>query len=135
MKTTIEKKYRSRRNAVVKAERLAERVSRKLDFDENERMDIAIAITEAVNNAVEHGNRLVPDKIVTVRIEYSDKTLRIVVRDEGDGFLLDQVEDPLAPENLTKPDGRGLLILDSLMDIVEVKPSPRGTEVIMVKNR
>jgi serine/threonine-protein kinase RsbW len=135
LKTTIEKKYRSRRNAVVKAERLAERVSRKLDFDENERMDIAIAITEAVNNAVEHGNRLVPDKIVTVRIEYSDKTLRIVVRDEGDGFLLDQVEDPLAPENLTKPDGRGLLILDSLMDIVEVKPSPRGTEVIMVKNR
>jgi serine/threonine-protein kinase RsbW len=135
LKTTIEKKFRSRRNAVVKAEKLAEKVSRKLDFDENEQMDIAIAVTEAVNNAVEHGNRLVPDKIVTVRIEYSDKILRIVVRDEGDGFLMDDVEDPLAPENLTKPDGRGLLILESLMDTVEVTPSPLGTEVVMVKNR
>ncbi len=120
---------------MVKAEKLAEKVSRKLDFDENEQMDIAIAVTEAVNNAVEHGNRLVPDKIVTVRIEYSDKILRIVVRDEGDGFLMDDVEDPLAPENLTKPDGRGLLILESLMDTVEVTPSPLGTEVVMVKNR
>ena len=135
MKATIEKKFRSRRNAVVKAEKLAERVSKKLDFDENERMDISIAITEAVNNAVEHGNRLIPDKIVTVRIEYSDKILRIVVRDEGDGFAIDDVEDPLAPENLTKPDGRGLLILESLMDTVEVTPSPRGTEVVMVKKR
>ena len=120
---------------MVKAEKLAERISRRLQFGDSERMDISIAVTEAVNNAVEHGNRLIPDKLVTVRIEYSDKALSITVRDEGDGFCLEDVADPLAPENLTRPDGRGLLILESLMDSVEVKPSPRGTEVIMVKNR
>jgi serine/threonine-protein kinase RsbW len=127
--------FASRQNAVVKAEKLAERVTRKLQFDESDRMDIAIAVTEAVNNAVEHGNRQSASKIVTVRFEFSNKILRIIVRDQGDGFALRDVEDPLAPENLTKPNGRGLLILDSLMDSVEVKPSPQGTEVVMIKNR
>ncbi len=135
MKSTIEKMFASRQNAVVKAEKLAERVTRKLQFDESDRMDIAIAVTEAVNNAVEHGNRQSASKIVTVRFEFSNKILRIIVRDQGDGFALRDVEDPLAPENLTKPNGRGLLILDSLMDSVEVKPSPQGTEVVMIKNR
>ena len=133
MNTVIEKQYKSKRNAVVKAEKLAEKITRKLAFDENERMDIAIAVTEAVNNALEHGNRLVVDKLVTLRFEVTETYLRIVVRDEGGGFSMDGVADPLAPENLTKPNGRGLLIVDSLMDEVEVKPTPRGTEVIMLK--
>jgi len=133
LNTVIEKQYKSKRNAVVKAEKLAEKITRKLAFDENERMDIAIAVTEAVNNALEHGNRLVVDKLVTLRFEVTETYLRIVVRDEGGGFSMDGVADPLAPENLTKPNGRGLLIVDSLMDEVEVKPTPRGTEVIMLK--
>ncbi len=135
MKSTIEKSFASRQNAVIKAEKLAERITRKLQFDESDRMDIAIAVTEAVNNAVEHGNRLSSSKFVTVRFEFSNRILRIIVRDQGDGFALREVDDPLAPENLTKPNGRGLLILDSLMDSVEVKPSPQGTEVVMIKNR
>jgi serine/threonine-protein kinase RsbW len=135
LKSTIEKSFASRQNAVIKAEKLAERITRKLQFDESDRMDIAIAVTEAVNNAVEHGNRLSSSKFVTVRFEFSNRILRIIVRDQGDGFALREVDDPLAPENLTKPNGRGLLILDSLMDSVEVKPSPQGTEVVMIKNR
>jgi serine/threonine-protein kinase RsbW len=133
LKTVIERQYKSRRNAVVKAEKLTEKITRRLEFDENERMDIAIAVTEAVNNALEHGNQLTADKLVTLRFEVTSTYLRIVVRDQGDGFSLAGVADPLAPENLTKPNGRGLLIVDSLMDEVEVKPTPRGTEVVMVK--
>ena len=135
MKSVIEKQFRSRLTAVVKAERLAERVTRRLDYSENDRMDIAIAVTEAVNNAVFHGNHQRPDKMVTIRFEISPRLLRVVVSDEGTGFDPDTVADPLSPENLTKPNGRGLLILESLMDSVQVKPTPRGTEVIMVKRR
>ena len=135
MKTSIEKRYPSNQDAVVKAERLVEKFTRKLDFDEDQRVDVAIAITEAVNNAVEHGNRLQADRTVTVRLEWRDSRLVITVRDQGEGFDPDAIDDPLSPENLTRPDGRGLLIVRSLMDSVEVNPSSEGTEVVMVKKR
>lgn len=135
MKTSIEKRYPSSQNAVVKAERLADKFTRKLDFDEDQRVDVAIAVTEAVNNAVEHGNRLQADRTVTVRLEWRDSQLVITVRDQGEGFDPDAIDDPLSPENLTRPDGRGLLVIRSLMDSVEVRPSSEGTEVIMVKKR
>ncbi len=135
MKSVIEKQFRSRLTAVVRAERLAGRITRRLDLGENECMDIAIAVTEAVNNAVLHGNHQRPDKLVTVRFELSASQVRIIVRDQGSGFDPDLVADPLTPENIIKPNGRGLLILESLMDSVQVKTTPRGTEVIMVKRR
>jgi serine/threonine-protein kinase RsbW len=135
LKKAAEKKYRSRQDAVVKAERLTDRVTRKLQISEPERVDICIAVTEAVNNAVEHGNQLIQDKYVTLLIEYSEDKLRITIRDQGDGFDLEAVENPLSPENLTKPNGRGLLIVESLMDDLEVSSSATGTEVVMVKKR
>jgi len=135
LKSVIEKQFRSRLTAVVKAERLAGRVTRRLDLAENDRMDIAIAVTEAVNNAVLHGNCQHPEKMVTVRFELNAAQVRITVRDQGEGFDPGSVADPLTPENITKPNGRGLLVLESLMDSVQVKTTPRGTEVIMVKRR
>ena len=135
MKKAKEKKYRSRLDAVVKAERLTEKVTRKLKISEPVRVDICIAVTEAVNNAVEHGNKLVTDKFVTLLFEYSDDKLRITVKDQGEGFDLEAVENPLSPENLTKPNGRGLLIVESLMDGVEVSSSTTGTRVVMIKKR
>ena len=135
MKKATEKKYRSRIDAVVKAERLAGKVTKKLKISEPERVDICIAVTEAVNNAVEHGNKMLNDKFVTLLFEYSDDKLRITVEDQGEGFDLEAVENPLSPENLTKPNGRGLLIVDALMDNVEVSSSTTGTKVIMIKKR
>jgi len=135
LKKATEKKYRSRIDAVVKAERLAGKVTKKLKISEPERVDICIAVTEAVNNAVEHGNKMLNDKFVTLLFEYSDDKLRITVEDQGEGFDLEAVENPLSPENLTKPNGRGLLIVDALMDNVEVSSSTTGTKVIMIKKR
>lgn len=135
MKTVVEKRYRSLLDAVVRAERLTDKITKKMRLAEHERMDICIAVTEAVNNAVQHGNQMMADKYVTLRIECSDNTIRITVCDEGEGFDLDAVADPLTPENLIKPNGRGLLIVKSLMDDVDVLPSTTGTEVVMVKKR
>jgi len=135
LKTDIEKRYRSRQDAVVKAERLADKITKKLQMSETVRMDVCIAVTEAVINAIQHGNHMRVDKYVTIRFEINDRTIRITVRDQGEGFDLGAVENPLLPENLTKPNGRGLLIVRSLMDDVEVSPSATGTEVVMVKKR
>ncbi|MFC1628758.1 ATP-binding protein [Gemmatimonadota bacterium] len=131
---TIEKKYRSHPNAVVKAERLTEKVGRKCNVDTSLMQDICIAVTEAVNNAVEHGNNLESDKYVTLRFDCSRDTLKITVEDQGIGFDVGSVDDPLTPENLTKPNGRGLLIVESLMDEVKIVPSTAGTVIVMVKN-
>jgi serine/threonine-protein kinase RsbW len=131
---TIEKRFRSRPRAVVKAERLTEKVGRKCDLDTGLMQDICIAVTEAVNNAVEHGNKLEPDKFVTLRFDCSESDIRITIGDEGNGFDVGLVADPLSPENLTKPNGRGLLIVESLMDEVSIEPSADGTVIVMVKN-
>ncbi|MFC1500118.1 ATP-binding protein [Candidatus Zixiibacteriota bacterium] len=131
---TIEKKYRSNPNAVVKAERLTEKVGRKCEVDTGLMQDICIAVTEAVNNAVEHGNNLESDKFVTLRFDCSRESLKITVEDQGNGFDVTSVDDPLTPENLTKPNGRGLLIVESLMDEVKIVPSIAGTVIVMVKN-
>lgn len=133
MKKTIKKKYRSRTGAVVKAERLTEKIVKRCNIAETDRQDICIAVTEAVNNAILHGNNLEPDKYVTVRFDFIENGLRVTVHDQGNGFDLDAVADPLSPENLTKPDGRGLLIVESLMDELKVSPSATGTKVVMVK--
>ena len=132
MKKVIEKRYKSRINSVVKAERLTDRVARQCHLSEGTRADLCIAVTEAVNNAILHGNNLEADKYVTLKFDCSDSSIRIVVVDEGGGFDVGTVADPLTPENITKPNGRGLLILDTLMDEVKVKPSSRGTRVEMV---
>jgi serine/threonine-protein kinase RsbW len=135
LKKAKEKKYRSQLDAVVKAERLTEKVTRKLKISEPVQVDICIAVTEAVNNAVEHGNKMINDKFVTLLFEYSDDKIRITVEDQGEGFDLEAVENPLSPENLTKPNGRGLLIVESLMDDLEVSSSTTGTKVVMTKKR
>jgi serine/threonine-protein kinase RsbW len=131
----FKKKFRSRPNAVVKAERLTEKVGRKCELKEPLLQDICIAVTEAVNNAVQHGNNFQPDKYVTVSIDCTADALRITVVDEGSGFDLAAVADPLAPENITKPNGRGLLIVESIMDEVVITPSTTGTKVVMLKKR
>ncbi len=123
----------SRIENVEKVEALTDRVTRSLKFDEKARDSIAIAVTEAVNNAIIHGNRLDPRKSVYVDIFSIKDGIKIVVRDEGSGFNPEKVPNPLAPENLLKESGRGIFILKSLMDEVEYDFSQGGTQVTMIK--
>ncbi len=123
----------SRIESVEKVEELTDKITKSMKFSEKARDSIAIAVTEAVNNAIIHGNKLDPNKSVYVDIVASEEGIKITVRDEGDGFNPDEVPNPLAPENLLKESGRGIFILKSLMDEVEYNFSKGGTEVTMVK--
>jgi serine/threonine-protein kinase RsbW len=95
--------------------------------------DIAISVSELVNNAMVHGNRRSLEKRVTVKIGRRNGAIVITVTDEGGGFDPDTVADPLADANLLKEVGRGLFIVRSLMDEVEVAPSSRGTTITISK--
>lgn len=94
---------------------LVEKYSIKEDFYGN----ILIALTEAVNNAIVHGNKLDEDKNVHVRVSNEEAVLRFHIEDEGPGFDYDNLPDPTAPENIEKPNGRGVFLMRNLADRCE----------------
>ncbi len=106
---------------------------RGYDADESVVADIAISVSELVINAMLHGNKSSPDKSVTVTINKVNGSIRITVSDEGSGFDPESIEDPLAQENLLKEVGRGVFVVRSLMDEMDIKSTPHGTTVTISK--
>jgi len=83
-------------------------------------LNVPVALTEALSNAILRGNREVAGREVRVRAEVTDSQLVLEVTDEGDGFdLAACTEDPTTEENIAREDGRGLFLMQSLMDRVE----------------
>ena len=107
----------------------------RLGLDEDSRHWVGIAIREAVANAIKHGNRLDPDKNVEVELAVAGDEAVIRVQDCGDGFALEQVADPLAEENLLRPNGRGIFYMNNFMDEVEYAKRPEGGTVVTMRKR
>jgi serine/threonine-protein kinase RsbW len=111
-----------------------EGLAQEMTFDEDAAADIAISVSEAVNNAILHGNKADEKKKVTILAKQGARQLTIWVRDEGASFCLEDVCNPLDPKNLTRCNGRGIFILRALMDEVTFHCTPGGgTEVKMIK--
>jgi serine/threonine-protein kinase RsbW len=91
--------------------------------------NIIISLSEALTNAIIHGNKSNPDKKVSLRIYSTYKTFVIIVKDEGDGFNPYSLSDPRRPENLMKESGRGIFLIRELSNKVEFKFTKTGTEI------
>lgn len=91
--------------------------------------NIMIAVTEAVNNAIKHGNKSNKDKNVCLALKIDDSILKFTVRDEGEGFNYHDLPDPTAPENLSKPGGRGIFLMRHLSDEVNFLEKGRIVEL------
>jgi serine/threonine-protein kinase RsbW len=103
-------------------------------FDEDARHEIGMAVRECMVNAVVHGNRYNKNKQVRVRVSTGGSSFRISILDQGEGFEVHEVPDPLHDTNLLRHSGRGLFLMSAFMDNVSVKRAdPVGTEVILVK--
>ena len=109
---------------------LTERVS-KLGLIKPERSNLFVALDEAFVNAVKHGNRNDPTKLVRITAELSPKEARFTIEDEGAGFNVADIPDPRDPENLFRSSGRGVLLIYNIMD--EVEYNDRGNRLTMVK--
>ncbi|MCP4631630.1 MAG: ATP-binding protein [candidate division Zixibacteria bacterium] len=94
--------------------------------------DVAISVTELANNAIVHGNKNNPDKIVDVRIKLLSNEVEITVSDEGSGFNESIIPDPLSNENILKETGRGIFIVRSLMDKVLITTGKSGNTVVQL---
>jgi serine/threonine-protein kinase RsbW len=116
------------------AEQTASRIAAENGFDEDEVMQISMAVREAAVNAVLHGNAYDPVKKVGLDFERVGSDLIITIRDQGKGLDPDKIPDPLAPENLLKTSGRGIFLIRSFMDEVQIHPSQTGTEIKLVKH-
>ena len=109
-----------------------EQLLKRHQYGERDIFGIRLALEEALINAIKHGNQM--DRTKNVRVAYQVCSDRFEVRivDEGSGFILDDVPDPTAPENLERPCGRGLLLIRYYM--TEVTFNKRGNSVTMSKH-
>lgn len=103
----------------------------KLGGVDPERSNLFVALDEAFVNAVKHGNKFNTQKLIRITAELSTKEATFTVEDEGEGFDVNSIPDPLDPDNLFKTSGRGVLFIYNIMD--EVKYNERGNRLTMVK--
>jgi serine/threonine-protein kinase RsbW len=103
-------------------------------FDEEAVHYMSVALRESVVNAIKHGNRGDEGKRVAVEFVLHSGALEFRVQDEGTGFDPNRVANPVEPENLLRPDGRGIFFMRNFMDTVEYLFPPKGGTVVrMVK--
>jgi serine/threonine-protein kinase RsbW len=109
-------------------------ISERMDFDEESRVQISISVLEAGTNAIQHGNRVDPNKQVDMAFQIHPDRLEVVVKDRGPGFDLSKVtSDITTPEHLLDLRGRGIYMMRSCMDAVDFKFEPDGTTCRLVK--
>ncbi len=112
---------------------VAEEVGRQAGLDEDQRLDLGLAVREGTINAIEHGHRDLPGEPVRLTFRLETARVRVEIADRGPGFDPARVPDPTDPENLLRPSGRGLLLIRSLVDTVDWRTGPDGTTLILEK--
>ena len=106
----------------------------EMGFDEDARFQIDLAVRESMVNAVVHGNCYSENKKVRLSVRKEPDRLTVTVADQGKGFDIDSVPDPLTKDHLLNQSGRGILLIRSFMDEFETRRlEPNGTEFKLVK--
>ena len=104
------------------------------ELDDDIYGNIMIAVTEAVNNAIVHGNRNDKSKNVALTLHIMDHLIKFTVEDQGKGFDYTALPDPTSPENLAKPGGRGIFLMKHLSDEVAFKDEGKVVELDFYTN-
>ena len=116
------------------AESIVKRVAEASGFEEDDIHKIGMAVREGVINAYNYGNQHDREKKIRIVVELEPEKMIVHVVDEGKGFELTEVPDPLAEENLLRTSGRGIFLMRAFMDDLHVRPAPSGgAELIMSK--
>lgn len=116
MKTIQTLHLKSTYDEVEKLEGFLNSLQEELDFNNEMYARLMLTVSEAVTNGIVHGNKLDESKKVHVRADVDDTYLYVITEDDGDGFNPEDVPDPLAEENLLKPSGRGIFLMDEHAD-------------------
>src|SRR6516162_3582999 len=116
------------------AEEMCVRVAEAVGFNEDDCYRIGMSVREGVINAFHYGNQERPEKKIHLAVDLTDEKMIIHVLDEGKGFSLADVPDPLAEENLLSTSGRGIFLMRAFMDEFDVITGRTGgAEIVMSK--
>ena len=123
-------KIESRQNSLRIVEKAIDEVTVELGISQDSYGKILVSTMEGVNNAIMHGNKSIPEKLVNIEFNFKDDELKIKIIDEGNGFKPQEVPDPTLPQNIEELNGRGLFLMTHLAD--EIKYSKKGNSVTMI---
>jgi serine/threonine-protein kinase RsbW len=132
---TVEISISSKFELVEKVSSLTKSIIDRIRFDQDTAGWIDLAVREAVINAIRHGNKNAEDKQVDVKFVIEPDGLTIYVRDRGKGFDASKLPDPLDPNNLLNPNGRGIFFMRTFMDEVEYSVHPEGGSLVRLYKR
>jgi len=131
---TVERSLDSTLESVDSAEELATNMAERAGLEDEDLMKIGMAVRESMVNAIVHGNRYNANKKVRFSVAHTTDRFTIRIADEGEGFDVESLPDPLAPENLLRTSGRGIFLIRSFMDEFDIRRSDAGgMEVTLVK--
>ncbi len=116
-------------DSLTQVEKLIEEICEENNLSEDHYGNILVAVTEAVNNAIQHGNKFDPAKEIEVEYEKKKNSLVFRITDQGQGFDFTTIPDPTDPENLEKINGRGVFLMFKLADKVNFKENGRVVEL------
>ena len=119
----------SKAENIILVERMIEDVCEVFNIGEDLYGNILVALTEAVNNAIYHGNQGDENKNIDIFFKSYTDHVSFMVKDEGPGFSFDTLPDPTNPENIEKPNGRGVFLMRNLADTVSFEDN--GSTVIL----
>jgi serine/threonine-protein kinase RsbW len=120
--------------SVDQAEEISLRAAKLCGFGEDDCQKICLAVREGVINAIRYGNRQQREKKILLTCARCEDKFVVHILDQGCGFDLADVPDPLAEENLLKTSGRGIFLMRTFMDEFAVfRPSGGGAELVMAK--
>jgi len=111
-------------------ESFIENIGEKIKIQEAIYGNVLVSVTEAVNNAIVHGNKEDKNKKVRLGLKQNKKSVRFVVEDEGLGFDYNNLPDPTNPKNIEKVKGRGIFLIKSLSDKTTFKQGGRVVEIL-----
>lgn len=111
-------------------ESFIENVGGEIKIEEAVYGNVLVSVTEAVNNAIVHGNKEDKNKKVRIGLKKNKKSVRFIVEDEGNGFDVNNLPDPTNPKNLEKVKGRGVFLIKSLSDKTTFKHGGRVIEML-----
>ena len=111
-------------------ESFIENVGEKIRIEEAIYGNVLVSVTEAVNNAIVHGNKEDKNKKVRLGLKQNKRSVRFFVEDEGVGFDHNTLPDPTNPKNLEKVKGRGIFLIKSLSDKTTFKQGGRVVEML-----
>ena len=122
-------KIKSCDHSIAELEVYIKEIFRQHELEPDLYPNVLISLTEAVNNAIQHGNNNDREKVVNIETRISTSKVSCVISDEGPGFDFENLPDPTAPENIENPGGRGVFLMLQLSD--NVKFHKNGSRVEM----